>query len=97
MKLTFDYDEFFNEKLESTAILMWSTHYQTFTLAFYLNQLYGLGLERLDNITVEQKTGHLHRLHLPQRRRPDLLLPHRQPTAGRGAKHLRQDSPHHRP
>ena len=55
MKLTFDYDEFFNEKLESTAILMWSTHYQTFTLAFYLNQLYGLGLERLDNITVEQK------------------------------------------
>ena len=57
MKFAFDYDEFFNEKLESTAILMWSTHYPTFTLAFYLNQLYGLSLERLENITIEQKTG----------------------------------------
>lgn len=59
MKFAFDYDEFFNEKLESTAILMWNTHYQTFTLAFYLNQLYGLCLQRLDNITIEQKTGPL--------------------------------------
>ena len=56
-KLKFDFEEYFNEKLESTAILMWSTHYQTFTFAFYLNQLYNIKLERLDNITIERKSG----------------------------------------
>lgn len=56
-KLKFDYEDYFNEKLESTAILMWGTHYQTFTFAFYLNQLYGFNLERHENITLERKSG----------------------------------------
>lgn len=56
-KLKFDYEEYFNDKLETTAILMWSTHYQTFTFAFYLNQLYNIKLERRDSITLERKSG----------------------------------------
>ena len=57
-KLKFDYDEYFNDKFESTAILMCNTRHQAFTFAFYLNQLYGLHLERHDDITLgDDKDG----------------------------------------
>jgi hypothetical protein len=49
-RLKFDYEEYFNEKLEYTAVLMWNTHHQAFTFAFYLNQVYNLNLERRDDI-----------------------------------------------
>ena len=55
-KLKFDYEEYFNEKLENTAVLMWSTHHQAFTFAFYLNQLYNLNLERRDDIEADGGT-----------------------------------------
>lgn len=53
-KLKFDYDEYFNDKFESTAILMCNTRHQVFTFAFYLNQLYGLHLERRDDILLDE-------------------------------------------
>lgn len=40
----------YEEMLEITAILMWNTSYSDFTFAFYLNQLFGLGLERRKDI-----------------------------------------------
>ena len=52
-RLDFDYEEFFNERLEDTAIVTWSTRHQAFTFAFYINQLYSLNLERCDEIELE--------------------------------------------
>lgn len=49
-RLDFDYEDFFNEKLENIAVLMWNTRHPAFTFAFYLNQLYNLNLERRDDI-----------------------------------------------
>jgi len=54
-KLDFDYNDFFDEKFEDTAVLMWNTHHQAFTFAFYLNQLYSLNLMRCDEKTLEGK------------------------------------------
>ena len=42
----------YEEMLESTAILMWNTSYSDFTFAFYLNQLFGLELERRKDISL---------------------------------------------
>lgn len=58
-KLDFDYEEYFDSILETTAILMWSTRHEAYTFAFYLNQLYNMNLERRDNIKIERKSGDL--------------------------------------
>ena len=48
----FDYNEYFDSLFSMTSVTMWSTRYPAFTFAFYLNQLYGLELERRDDIVV---------------------------------------------
>ena len=48
----FDYSEYFESLFSMTSVTMWSTRYPAFTFAFYLNQLYGLELERRDDIVV---------------------------------------------
>lgn len=56
-KIPFDYEEFFNDRLEEASILTWNTRHQAFTFAFYLNQLYGLNLERSNEVDIESKEG----------------------------------------
>ena len=51
-RLEFDYEEYFNMMFKTASVLMWSSHIESYTFAFYLNQLYNLGLERCDNIEV---------------------------------------------
>ena len=46
-KLDFDYEEYFNEQFETTAVLMWNTHHAPFTFASYFNKLYNKQLERI--------------------------------------------------
>lgn len=58
-KLDFDYEEYFNEQFETTAVLMWNTHHAPFTFASYFNKLYNKQLERKDNITIHRKSGEL--------------------------------------
>lgn len=55
--LDFDYQEYFNEMFETTTVLMWSTRHTSYTFAYYLNKLYGLELERKDNITIGMPGG----------------------------------------
>ena len=54
-KLDFNYEEYFDEMFEDTAVLMWTTHHRAFTFAFFLNQLYNLDLELRDNIVLQYK------------------------------------------
>lgn len=42
----------YDEMLENTAVLSWNTSYTAFSFAFYLNHLYGLNLQRRDDITL---------------------------------------------
>ena len=55
--LDYDFEEFFNETFERTSVLMFSTHHQAFTFAFYINQLYNMRLERRDDIVIHRKKG----------------------------------------
>lgn len=50
--LDFDYQGYFNEMFETTTVLMWSTRYEPFTFAFYLNKLYDISLVRKENISL---------------------------------------------
>lgn len=54
-KLEFDYEEYFDMMLESTAVLMWATHITSFTFAFHLNKIFGLALERRESVTLNRK------------------------------------------
>ena len=54
-KLYFDYNDYFEEMFEATAVLMWNTHYPVYTFAFYLNQIFGLRLERKDDVLLTDK------------------------------------------
>ena len=58
-KLEFDYEEFFDETFERSSVLMWVTHLQAFTFAFYLNQIYNIRLERRENVVLHNKKGDL--------------------------------------
>jgi hypothetical protein len=42
----------YDEMLETTAMLAWNTSYSAYTFAFHLNQLYGLELQRRDDICL---------------------------------------------
>ena len=56
-KLLFDYEEYFNEMLKDIAIMMFSTRHPGYQFVFYLNALYNIQLERLKNITLNNKSG----------------------------------------
>ncbi|MBP5190829.1 MAG: hypothetical protein J6031_07955 [Bacteroidales bacterium] len=82
-KFIFDYEGYFDEKLENTAILMWSTHHPAFTFAFYLNQLYNLNLERQDDITSEGGNNKLYSYQSDADHHAFFLI--EQPTQGSSA------------
>lgn len=51
-KLDFDYQEYFNDMFEITTVLMWSSQYEPFTFAYFLNKIYNIQLVRKKNISI---------------------------------------------
>lgn len=56
--LDFDYQGYFNEMFETTTALMWSTRYEPYTFAYFLNKLYSIQLRRKDNIAIKIPNAH---------------------------------------
>lgn len=63
--LDFDYQEYFNEMFETTTVLMWSTHCEPYTFAYYINKLYGIKLVRKNNISIKMPHSHNEMIECP--------------------------------
>ena len=58
-KIQLDSEGLFDDILETTAVINWSTRYPVFTFAFYLNQLLKMDLKKVDDITFSHKGSRL--------------------------------------
>ena len=52
VQLTIDKGAFLDEIIENTSLVVWNSTMRSFAFAHYLNQLFKLNLQRVDNVNV---------------------------------------------